>query len=487
MCPRPSTSTTSASGICRPARLRGRWTKRVGAGADDAEEQNSTGQVDLASSDLELVNEPFLGAQTVGMRFSGLAIPPGATITSASARFTVDETGSAPAGLTFRAHASDNSTAFTTATGNVSSRPKTSASAAWSPPAWTSARPVGCGSDHAGSGGADPGGRLPTRLGVWKRAVADRDRQRRPRRVLFRGRRRAGAAAHRQLHDRVAAARHDAADGAVEPDRAGGVELANRPELGRLDGQRRRHRLRGRALRRRAVHELRRDRAAEPARRSPIRAWRRAPPTATACGPATPPATGRRTATPSPPRRPTRRRPASPSGLPRAPTTPRSRSAAAPWISSAPIWSSSTSSSSAPRSSACASPASRSRATRRSRPAPTSSSRPTRPRSGSCSLTIRGQAADSAATFTTSNKNISNRAATTASTAWSPPAWPTAGAAGAAQRTADLSSVIQQIVNRPGWVSGNSLVLIFSGSCTRIAKAWNGEAGAAPQLVVDYV
>lgn len=50
---------------------------RVSASSDDAEE-NSKGNISAGSTDLELVYDG--GDQTVGIRFQGLTIPPGATI-----------------------------------------------------------------------------------------------------------------------------------------------------------------------------------------------------------------------------------------------------------------------------------------------------------------------------------------------------------------------------------------------------------------------
>ena len=100
-------------------------------------------------------------------------------------------------------------------------------------------------------------------------------------------------------------------------------------------------------------------------------------------------------------------------------------------------------------------------------------------------LVIRGQAADNPVTFTTAVSNVSTRARTTASSNWSPAAW-TANANGPAQRTSDLKTVIQEIVNRPGWASGNALALIVTGTGHRTAWAIDGSAGLAPLLHVDY-
>ena len=61
---------------------------QVNTSSDDAEEQ-AGGSVGLTSSDLEMTQEG--SQQTVGIRFQGVNIPPGATITKAYIQFTVDE------------------------------------------------------------------------------------------------------------------------------------------------------------------------------------------------------------------------------------------------------------------------------------------------------------------------------------------------------------------------------------------------------------
>jgi hypothetical protein len=99
------------------------------------------------------------------------------------------------------------------------------------------------------------------------------------------------------------------------------------------------------------------------------------------------------------------------------------------------------------------------------------------------SLTVRAQNADNAGTFTSTAFSISTRPRTTASAAWAPPAW-AAGAAGPAQQTSDLSSVIQEVVDRPGWAAGNALVVIITGSGRRTAESFEG--GPEPILHLEY-
>jgi uncharacterized protein YjiK len=100
-------------------------------------------------------------------------------------------------------------------------------------------------------------------------------------------------------------------------------------------------------------------------------------------------------------------------------------------------------------------------------------------------LAIRAQAAGNAATFTTGSANLSSRPRTSASVSWSPPAW-TAGAAGAAQRTPDLAAIVQEVVRRRGWASGNALAFVLTGTGHRTAKSFEAGAGVAPLLHVEY-
>jgi TolB protein len=100
------------------------------------------------------------------------------------------------------------------------------------------------------------------------------------------------------------------------------------------------------------------------------------------------------------------------------------------------------------------------------------------------SLLLQGQATDHAVVFTTSSSNISSRLRTAAQVPWNNvPPWI---AVDAKWQTPDLSPIVQEIVNRPGWGSGNSIVIIVSGSGRRTAESYNGEPPAAPKLVVAY-
>ena len=78
------------------------------------------------------------------MRFNGLQIPPGATITGASIQFTVDETRDLdPCSLSIYGEASDNATTFTNSSNNLSNRPRTNASVTWAPSSWNAVGDAG--------------------------------------------------------------------------------------------------------------------------------------------------------------------------------------------------------------------------------------------------------------------------------------------------------------------------------------------------------
>jgi chitodextrinase len=103
------------------------------------------------------------------------------------------------------------------------------------------------------------------------------------------------------------------------------------------------------------------------------------------------------------------------------------------------------------------------------------------------SLTFAGEAVDNSAIFTTAATSISSRTKTSTTVSWTPPGWSAVDQAGAGQRTPNLAAVVQQIVNRGGWTSGNALTIIVSGSGKRVARAYDTASGTkAPLLHVEY-
>lgn len=106
--------------------------------------------------------------------------------------------------------------------------------------------------------------------------------------------------------------------------------------------------------------------------------------------------------------------------------------------------------------------------------------------SGSASLTIKGHDVDNSSAFTTATNNVSSRTTTTASVSWNPADWNTVGEAGSAQMTPDLSSVVQEIVNRSGYSSNSALSFIITGAGERTAESYDGSSASAALLTVTY-
>ena len=98
----------------------------------------------------------------------------------------------------------------------------------------------------------------------------------------------------------------------------------------------------------------------------------------------------------------------------------------------------------------------------------------------------RAKKVENAATFGTAYFGISSRPRTDAAVSWSPAPWTIVGEAGPNQQTSNIAPVIEEIVAQPGWTSGSSLAIIFSGSGVRSAVSFDGDPNAAPLLIVEY-
>ena len=103
------------------------------------------------------------------------------------------------------------------------------------------------------------------------------------------------------------------------------------------------------------------------------------------------------------------------------------------------------------------------------------------------SLTISGQADANPGAFEDVAGNISSRAKLSTTVAWDIAAdtWSAVGEAGPAQRTPDISAIINEIINQSGWASGNALVLMLEGTGTKTAESFDGDAAGAPQLIIN--
>ncbi|MHC4172860.1 MAG: discoidin domain-containing protein, partial [Planctomycetota bacterium] len=109
------------------------WEGAITDDNDDVEQQPA-GNLDLGSSDLEILDD-----QVIGLRFLKVLIPPGATIDNAYIVFVCDETkgGTQPVNCIIDGQLTPNSPVFTSSVNNVSDRPRTAAQALWQPGDWT--------------------------------------------------------------------------------------------------------------------------------------------------------------------------------------------------------------------------------------------------------------------------------------------------------------------------------------------------------------
>ncbi len=347
---------------------------KIAASADDAE-QTPTGFMRLTSSDLEMVEDDVV--QTVGLRFTNLALPPGATIVDAWVRFSVDESTSVPTTLTLRAHATDDAPAFMSLSGDLSGRPLTSAAVSWTPQEWSSVGASGPAQTTPGLApivqeivdrpGWSSGGALALIItGSGKRVAAAWDD---------------GPATAAVLHVDYAVSsaiferRIAVADDDVEESHTGSMRMSSSDLELVEDGGAQTVGLRWRST-------------AIPAGVTITRAWVQFQTDETS--------------------------------------------------------------------------------------------------SVATNLVVRGEDVDDSSPFASAAFNLSSRKRTTASVAWSPPPWTMVGEMGPAQRTPDLSAVIQAIIDRPGWASGQALTLIINGSGHRVATAFEGNPAGAALLHVEY-
>ncbi|MDH4471740.1 MAG: PKD domain-containing protein [Fluviicola sp.] len=107
--------------------------------------------------------------------------------------------------------------------------------------------------------------------------------------------------------------------------------------------------------------------------------------------------------------------------------------------------------------------------------------------SSQMNIYIKAEDVNNSAQFTTTAGNISGRTLTTAMYTWpdgSVPGW----TADTYYDTPNLSTVIQEVVDRGGWNSGNAMSFVFwsdlAESSERVAYAYEG--GSPAQLVFDY-
>ena len=106
----------------------------------------------------------------------------------------------------------------------------------------------------------------------------------------------------------------------------------------------------------------------------------------------------------------------------------------------------------------------------------------------STGVDIFAEAIDDSPTFSSTDDDISDRARTVGTVDWFIPSWVKDGDSGINQRTPDISSLVQEVIDRDGWSSDNSMsfILLKNNRGDRDARTFNFNPINAPSLHVEY-
>lgn len=105
--------------------------------------------------------------------------------------------------------------------------------------------------------------------------------------------------------------------------------------------------------------------------------------------------------------------------------------------------------------------------------------------SNSANFSIFAEDIDNSIAFQNSDYDLSNRNKTTNSISWNAAPW-TSGSANLAEQTPSIISLIQHIVNKPTWQSGNAITLLLEGTGTRSAYSRDTDASKSPKLIIEF-
>ena len=101
-------------------------------------------------------------------------------------------------------------------------------------------------------------------------------------------------------------------------------------------------------------------------------------------------------------------------------------------------------------------------------------------------LTIQCEDIDNSSVFKPTANNVSNRQTTTTTISWQPDSWTTEHES---EITPDLSAIVQEVIDRDGWLTGNALTFIIKGTGKRTAESFEGAGDKVeyrPTLIIDY-
>lgn len=102
-------------------------------------------------------------------------------------------------------------------------------------------------------------------------------------------------------------------------------------------------------------------------------------------------------------------------------------------------------------------------------------------------ITIKGEDTDNSLPFSDLQQNISNRNTTESNITWGPfkNTW-NESENGINQKTSNIKSIIQEIVNRNGYATNNAITLIITGIGEKRAYSFDGNQDKSAELIVEY-
>ncbi|MBC7774064.1 MAG: DUF839 domain-containing protein, partial [Phycisphaerae bacterium] len=106
-----------------------------------------------------------------------------------------------------------------------------------------------------------------------------------------------------------------------------------------------------------------------------------------------------------------------------------------------------------------------------------------------CNIWIKAQNSDNPLTFATTAFNITTRPKLNDSVYWGIPngSRTNIGDNGPDQRSADISALVQQLVNLSGWTAGNAMAFFLNGTGLRESESYDGLPAGAPKLIIEYI
>ncbi|MGB3227824.1 MAG: alkaline phosphatase PhoX [Saprospiraceae bacterium] len=105
-------------------------------------------------------------------------------------------------------------------------------------------------------------------------------------------------------------------------------------------------------------------------------------------------------------------------------------------------------------------------------------------------LHIYAEQSENANAFNASDPfNLTKRPVFSDSVSWNIPtgSWTVIGQKSVDQKSTDISSLVQKLVNQTNWNSGNALALFIKGTGLKEAESYDGSPADAPQLIIEYI